>query len=392
MLLAELLLIAIKFFGLRAEEIFASLPMIVHLDFMAYAPYAAFIIVIAISVTAFIYSSLNVNPGSRRDIILTAAILAGFSWYQYSQSEAIAKPSIDEDMPFTSVVLESGIVNKALAQPDQNFVLVIVESLGQFKDPALSAQLFSVFNAAALKDKFDVEQGRVPYYGSTTAAEMRELCASKSSYLDVLDDEVDTLKCLPTVLGQMGYNTKSYHGYVSNFFERSAWYPKVGFNQSFFARQLALRSTEDVKTCGSTFHGLCDYQIAPWIAHDLEKASVKTFAYWLTLNSHFPSRRSNTLNSAFPCTKYGLQRDNQVCIMADYWTESFKGAIQIALTNTSRPTTVMIVGDHAPPLFRYKDRDRFVGGVVPYIILKPKQPAPPSTPHAVMAEAETLRP
>lgn len=372
LLTADLLQIMVKFFGLFITELIASLPMVMHLDITAHVPYMAFIFIVALSVAGFVSAARKVKPGKPVDALLTALVLLVLAAHDYLGFEARATPSIGADMPFTRAVQDGAIAPDALARADRNLVVVMVEALGQFKDPALAAALYGAFDDPALNRRFDIKRGSVPYYGSTTAAEMRELCLSKRSYLDVVDGDVDTAACLPNALARRGYDTVSYHGYVSDFFERAEWYPKVGFKRSNFADALIARAGDGVRLCGATFQGVCDRDIARWIRQDLEGAAEPTFAYWLTLNSHFPTRRSTVVAHAFPCAEHGLEADSQVCVMADYWMDVFNGAISIAQADTPRPTTVLIVGDHAPPILRRGERERFVADRVPYIALTPK--------------------
>ena len=70
----------------------------------------------------------------------------------------------------------------------------MVESLGHLADPARQPELIK---------RYDVRTGSITYYGSTTAAEMRELCNTREPYQRLLDDL--RLVCLPELMTTHGY-------------------------------------------------------------------------------------------------------------------------------------------------------------------------------------------
>ena len=97
--------------------------------------------------------------------------------------------------------------------------------------PVRAAQPFQ--NAELLK-RYDVSAGSTTYYGSTTAAEMRELCNTRESYETLLEGKQHV--CLPHQMEERGYRTVSLHNFTSNFFQRQDWYPRLGLREAAFPR------------------------------------------------------------------------------------------------------------------------------------------------------------
>ncbi|MCH7865189.1 MAG: hypothetical protein IIC56_08265 [Proteobacteria bacterium] len=100
----------------------------------------------------------------------------------------------------------------------------------------------------------------------------------------------------------------------------------------------------------------------------IERVSGHKLYYWLTLNSHFPTRTSPGLEKGIDCEKYKLRE--QICTMAYYWAEVIKMVAGIAKSKAASPFDILIVGDHSPPSFYRDTRAQFVDSQVPYVSLK----------------------
>ena len=185
--------------------------------------------------------------------------------------------------PFTSAVAQSGFgVPAGAAQ--RNLMLVVVESLGE---PAGNAEmerlLFARYRRPAVTERFELERGATTYYHSTTSGEIRELCGRWGDYYDLL--ERDDSGCLPARLAREGFETSAYHSFTGQFFERSTWYPHVGFEHRVFGEELVAAGSRE---CGGVFPGACDRDVPRVLAARLKAAARPQFVYWLTLNSHLP--------------------------------------------------------------------------------------------------------
>ncbi len=83
--------------------------------------------------------------------------------------------------PMESAADASGF-RKAVLSESHDSLLVIVEALGVFAKPEHQRMLEAPFKDARLLTDYTVTTGETAYYGSTTAAEMRELCDTREPY------------------------------------------------------------------------------------------------------------------------------------------------------------------------------------------------------------------
>src|SRR5207245_1958944 len=115
-------------------------------------------------------------------------------------------------------------------------VLVIVESLGRTKDSTGDSATFAPLLSEAVRRQYVVRVGTVPFHGATTSGELRELCGVAADYRAV--NRVNLQDCLPARLQTGGFHTVALHGYSGAFFDRYAWYPRLGFQEILFAEEL----------------------------------------------------------------------------------------------------------------------------------------------------------
>lgn len=305
-------------------------------------------IVLALAVSGFLFADIAINSSASLSLGPAAAI----------------------GQPFQSAVQASGFA--ALTEPSPrkpNVLLVLVESLGVLRDPRQREVLFSAFDDAALREAFSITTGTTSFFGATSYGEMRELCHSRSAYTVLLDGHGPT--CLPAQLAARGYRTVSVHGFTSAFYDRSSWYPKAGFVRSVFQDTATSAYT---RHCGGAFVGPCDVDIAETIDDRLSKATQPLFVYWVTLNSHVPVRPGEA-TPRHDCKTGGPFGDPEVCAMAEIWEDLFAAVSRLAIRNPG--TEILLVGDHAPPLWRRAARVRFEPDRVPWIRLAPRHPATP---------------
>ena len=270
--------------------------------------------------------------------------------------------------PFDSAVRRSGLMAELNAGVRHNLLIVIVESWGVLKDPAERALVEAPFAREAVTDRYSVETGVSPYYGSTTNGELRELCGQWGSYRDYLDHPVSG--CLPARLDAEGYRTIAIHAFSGRMFDRERWYPNIGFQEMRFADQLWHPGD---RVCKGVFTGACDTEVADDVGAELLKGNgTPQFVYWLTLNSHLPVH-PDTKSPILDCD--GADRpfhSKQVCGLAELWLEVFGRIADIIAVPGLAPTDIVIVGDHAPPFWSHESRSHFVAGEVPWIRLRPR--------------------
>jgi len=358
-------------FNLAPSEIMLALHLSADLNLFASPLYIAMI--------AGLTLLLGVNIGVltlKRDVLArgSAGVMMGFAAL-FASADFITNTSAHykfgtlyaQGKPMESAAQGSGFRDAALGANGRNVLMIVVEALGQFGDPWREAILLQPFGDSGLKSRYDVTTGSTTYYGSTTAAEMRELCNTRESYETVLEGASYT--CLPHEMQRRGYKTVSLHNFTSNFFQRKDWYPRLGFEKQLFREDL----TGYLKRqCGGPFRGPCDVDVVPFIGKKLKEAKSPTFFYWMTLSTHVPiapHEGSPRLN----CTRGGGPIGQvEVCYMTEMWMDLFETVAK--LTADLPPTEILLVGDHAPPLWSKAGRRLFAPGKVTWVRLTPKAP------------------
>lgn len=270
---------------------------------------------------------------------------------------------------FGSATGDSGFAGRADGR--RHLVLIVVEAMGMPKNnPEMSKLLFApLMDNAAVAAHYDFKRGTVPYYNSTTAGEIRELCGRWGDYYDLVDRKDSG--CLPTTLANKGYDTLAMHSFTGSFFKREDWYPNIGFAKREFGKDMMKSGAEQ---CGGVFPGACDRQIPAQIAAKLKAAEKPTFLYWLTLNSHLPvpsglnlnadncERVSPLLKAEYPqiCRQFAIYHDIQTALASEISAADFPDA------------DILLVGDHMPPYFDRHHRTQFDPEHVPWLYLRRK--------------------
>jgi hypothetical protein len=253
-----------------------------------------------------------------------------------------------------------------------NIVLVLVESWGLDKDPEIRDSLVQPYYQKEVLAKYAVQQGTVPFYGSTLAGEARELCGNRLGFHIVKASQQDLKNCLPNRLAALGYDTIAAHGMKGGMFQRSDWYPKIGF------QELRFKDSFDklgLPVCDGAFEGTCDAAIAGWIQGQLGTADQKPkFLDWVTLNSHLPLPTKISESYSASCSLSStLVQQKSLCVWYNLILNVHSSVVRLAVSPLGRPTVFIVVGDHAPPFVNATTHAQFPGKVVPYILLIPTE-------------------
>ncbi len=271
------------------------------------------------------------------------------------------------DAPFSSASTQAGLLG--LADGKTNIMVVMVEAMGEPRDPQLKAQLDRIWMRPELASRYEVSRGQTPFYGSTTSGEMRELCHRWGDYNAITQAEPG---CLPAILAAKGYQTASYHPFTGRFFDRTRWYPLIGFQQLNFEKQLERKGASK---CPSVFSGACDRDVPGIIGNEMKQPGKPHFSYWLTLNSHLPVVENDELLTK-DCKAIGAAESSDfpmVCRLFAIWHNTADALIAEATKPDFPPTHILIVGDHMPPFTHQPSRLKFDSENVPWILLRYKQ-------------------
>jgi hypothetical protein len=264
---------------------------------------------------------------------------------------------------YTSATVQAGLDRP---RPDRrNVVVIVVEALGVPADP-VGKELFAAdWNRRDWGTRYEVTHGQVPFYGSTTNGELRELCNKWGNYTDFDFARTD---CLPKRYLRAGYQTTAYHGFTKLMFARNHWFPKMGVQHMAYGQELIDRG---LSICPGVFPGACDTDIAPVIATRLKQAAQPQFVYWMTLNSHLPVLKNRALGTA-DCTlgsQEWARAHPQVCRLFLVHHRLADAIDALAMDPDLPPTDFVIVGDHVPPFFDRASRALFDPADVPWIAL-----------------------
>lgn len=266
--------------------------------------------------------------------------------------------------PMESAAESSGFRRAALTNGSPHVVMVMVEALGEFADPRHRALLADALATSDVLKRYKIETGTTTYYGSTTAAEMRELCGNRKPYQALVESK--NFVCLPELMRARGYRTVGMHNFTSKFFDRWAWYPKLGFDESIFVENLP----GSYRQCGAAFRGPCDTEMVPFIRATLEKAQRPTFFYWMTLSTHVPIAPAEGTPRLGCAQDGGRIGQREVCFMTEMWIDLLEKLAGMAAAMPNME--LLVVGDHGPPLWPRAGRNVFEPGKVPWLRLTPR--------------------
>jgi hypothetical protein len=254
-----------------------------------------------------------------------------------------------------------------------DIVLIVVESQGLLKNARDMSQVLAPLIDPAIQARYAVDTGTVHFYGTTMFAELRTLC--RVYIPNAIPAELPGReRCLPNVLRRLGYETVSYHGFARLFYERSRWYPAVGFDRSYFAEELQPLAPPK---CGNALPGVCDLWIADQVERELSMPGGRKFIYWLTLNSHLPVDSGLASESSFDCASTeSLREEIGPCELARIHFQLYTRIARMALNPGLPAARFIIVGDHMPPFAKFSERALYDDARVPFVELTPKPVSP----------------
>jgi hypothetical protein len=367
----DVMFCATQLFGLTMTEALFALRFINELDILNSKLYIVLVLLLGGIFGLIFYLLLREAPRLRHAraiglLCLGFLALPGDIWLNTPRDSALWL-KFGQDLPFESAVGKSGYM-KLIEQPNgRHMLVVIVEAMGHFADPKMQDLLEQAIRTNGIESRYTVTSGMNGFIGSTTAAEMREFCQTRDSYLDTLD--APRTDCLPFKLTAAGYTTSAYHGFSGEMFERSKWWPKIGFQEPHFGETL-MQPGE--KLCGDVFVGICDPKLVRDLAARFRSAAGPQFGYLLTFNTHVPVIADQGYHHITCGRPDSAIPEREVCIMTDAWIELLQTIAASFAAADVPPTEILIVGDHAPPLWYRKARDLFTPRQVSWFRLTPK--------------------
>ncbi|AJA08215.1 hypothetical protein SKP52_06450 [Sphingopyxis fribergensis] len=374
----SLMLYTTMSFNLEPTEMLNSIEFAGELDPVQSPEYLFGGVVLAASLVALVVLGPRIPPLKTRDhrIVAVALILLliNADVFATAATRGSYKMRAPEGVPVDSAAIQNDI--RPATVKARNLLVIVVESWGVSSDPYDRALQDQLWNPRRWSGRYEVTRGKSRYYGSTTSAELRELCGVWSAGFKSYD--FDRADCLPKEFRVAGFQVDAMHSFNGVFFDRAVWYPKIGFERALFAKELIARGADHCS--GSVFPGACDNDIPRLIGQRLrEEPGIRKFIYWLTLNGHIPVPASPELGTddcrlgdaawrdQYPmlCRGFELQRQLADSISAEIMKPDFPD------------TDILIVGDHMPPYFKRDMRMRFDSAHVPWIMLRSRHGAKP---------------
>jgi hypothetical protein len=251
--------------------------------------------------------------------------------------------------------------------PDGSVVLILVESLGIHQNQMVRDWLRDQLWSQDLRTRYRLAESEVPFHGSTTDGELRELCGVTGSFRKV-PEQADRFNCLPMSLTGEGWTTSGLHGFSQSMFLRSLWWPRIGIQRMLFAQDLI--DAGQTSHCGGAFAGTCDSDVIE--QGFLLARAPRQFVYVLTLNSHLPLK-SAVLDEGLQsvCKKASLQ--DAECQLSGILAKVLAAARQgAAAAPSDNLPLVVIVGDHAPPFGVRELRQKYSQSYVQSFALIPR--------------------
>jgi len=256
--------------------------------------------------------------------------------------------------------LQRELMDWADAHRGGSLFFVVLESWGDYVDPAVRDAVESALHSPQAVNRWHISRRSVAFKGATTAGEIRLLCGSALHYSRIGSANE---ACLGVGLKRLGFSTVALHGFSRFMFDREAWWPELGFDQTVFDDNLGSAPAR----CGTVLRGICD-------THMVDAAATRLgpgrFVYLLTLDTHLPlAAVALTEHESLMCSQRQLSAS--VCQHAAQMGRLIGKIVAVAATRQPAPLLVL-AGDHSPPFFDAKDKSMFSSSLVPLVVAVPR--------------------
>lgn len=237
----------------------------------------------------------------------------------------------------------------SLQNPESNKILYIVaESWGVLNNTQAQNDILKKIYTLKPNFKF-IHNGIFETSGATVAGELRELCNLRISNNGFALSKTEQQKfenCLPNQLASKGFKTYALHGTSGLLYDRTNWYKKAGFQQTWFGENFI-----GLRRC-TAFKGVCDSELMTKVGQTFKQNdNHKIFFYWITLTSHQPYSEKDIINQRFDCKKYQMKENGDACNNSKLHTQFFDDLANLIQKPEMKGVEVMVVGDHQPPMW-----------------------------------------
>ena len=250
------------------------------------------------------------------------------------------------------------------AKANNGVLLIVSESFGMPKDPAIFAALIQPLKSNIKYEEYN--EGHFSYIGATLHGELRELCHAHPQNFNLKQLTQGFEHCLPHQLAQYGYQSTAMHGALGIMYDRKFWYPRAGFEQTIFFENYSW-----ARRCYS-FPGACDIDMMSIVEQTFTSPS-KQFFYWLTLNTHAIYDARDIHIQALNCAAFNIPEHSATCRNFQLHAQFFSQLSHLLRKPVFKGVEVIIVGDHTPPILNNAEKEKyFLGNDVAWISFKIK--------------------
>jgi len=253
-----------------------------------------------------------------------------------------------------------------------NQMTIVIESWGAIKDTVIQHKFEkSLSKTINLHGYNIVNKGLTKYFGSTTAAGMRELTNTDGDYNYFINKKSDTtFTSIFNYKNKQGFETFAFHPFTGRMFSRSIWWKNLGPQHIYFRDNYVLDNPLSSKNIDEEAHfpSVKDEAFFDYI-NNQTKNSKKKFAYYLTVNSHLPYKHH--VIDLFPDPSFNIsalpiseEAQSQLIHIKNFIAYV---AAHLAANHWDK---VIIVGDHLPPFPGLQERRFYQEGKVPYLVIE----------------------
>ncbi|MEF7614738.1 sulfatase-like hydrolase/transferase [Aquincola sp. MAHUQ-54] len=282
-------------------------------------------------------------------------------WRSERQSLLAAGPLVPMRQPKAFQALQGW----QATHPGRTSMLVLVESMGLPRDPALQVWLKERLATPRVTARWDIQMTDEEFVGATTSGELRTLCGLQGHY-SRLDDTMAS-GCLPRRLASRGVTSIGIHGFGLRMFDRAEWWPKIGLTPWHWPAGGAPMQMN----CNRAFPGVCDSAL---LEQAMKQAQTPgRFIYALTLDTHLPLdlRQTAPLPAALRSVCAASATPEQACQLVNKLGDLL-ALLESTLAASETTPFLVVVGDHMPPFGEVTNREAFIAHRVPMFVMTPR--------------------
>lgn len=305
--------------------------------------------------------------GFGRDSRLLPVNFAGSPSWNVWQTERRDRQVTGSPVPMPNPVTYRALQDWQRTHPRMTSMLVLVESMGVARDPAVRAWLKQQLATDRLMARWNVVETEEAFVGSTTYGELRTLCGLQGAYRRM--DEALAHRCLPHQAAARGAKTLGIHGFGLRMFDRDQWWPTIGLKPWKPPADVAANLPMN---CNKAFPGICDGAVLQEAIQAAQQPDA--FVYALTLDTHLPIAPGSAKHLApellGACSSSGIPYT--ACRHIGQLGRVLHDLEQ-GLASSEATPFIVIAGDHAPPFGEAANRRSFEDDQVPVFVLTPRK-------------------